>query len=136
MIFTETRGNDGQHQDKVPFSHAILNPLASYGGLYSPQQLPELSASRLSSLLESGYKDLARSVLDLFQVDIDSAVIDEAMALYDGFDDPAQPVPLVRVSEDLYVSELYHGPAAIWRGAVGIGPATPATIPDPGRDQR
>ncbi len=115
MIFIETRGNDGQHADKVPFSHAILNPLASYGGLYSPQQLPELSESQLRSLLQSSYKDLARSILDLFQVDIDAAVIDRAMALYDGFDDPMHPVPVVRVRDDLYVSELYHGPTRAFK---------------------
>ena len=115
MLFIETRGNDGQHAEKVSFSHAILNPLASFGGLYSPQQLPEISQSQLAELLKSDYKSLAKTILQLFQVDIDEQVIGEALALYDQFDDPKNPVPLVRVREDLYVSELYHGPTRAFK---------------------
>lgn len=32
-MFIETRGNDGIKPNKVPFSFAILNPSASFGGL-------------------------------------------------------------------------------------------------------
>ncbi len=115
MIFIETRGNDGQHAVEAPFSHAILNPLSSFGGLYSPQQLPQLSEAMLTSLLDASYKDLAKAVLELFQVDVEPAVIDRAMALYDRFDDTDHPVPVVRVREDLYVSELYHGPTRAFK---------------------
>ena len=42
-------------------------------------------------------------------------IIDTALALYDNFDDPANPVPVVKVSDDLYVSELYHGPTRAFK---------------------
>ena len=42
MQFIETRGNDGQHPEKVSFSEAILSPISSFGGIYSPASLPEL----------------------------------------------------------------------------------------------
>jgi threonine synthase len=35
--------------------------------------------------------------------------------LYDGFDDPARPVPVVRVRDDLFVAELYHGPTRAFK---------------------
>jgi len=113
--FIETRGNDGQHSQQVSFSEAILSPIASYGGLYSPESLPQLGNGFLADHLEADYKTLARDILAAFDVDIAQAVIDEALALYDRFDDPAHPVPVVRVKEDLFVSELWHGPTRAFK---------------------
>ncbi len=115
MNFIETRGNDGQHPLKVTFSEAILNPIASYGGLYSPEALPDLGSSFLSDHIKADYKTLARDILAAFGIDIEQAVIDEALALYDEFDEPANPVPVVKVKDDLYVSELYHGPTRAFK---------------------
>jgi threonine synthase len=113
--FIETRGNDGQHPVKVSFSEAILSPMSSFGGIYSPESLPDLGASFLADHLKSDYKGLARDILAAFAIDIEQAVIDEALALYDRFDDPKNPVPVVRVRDDLYVSELYHGPTRAFK---------------------
>ncbi|MBT6457774.1 MAG: threonine synthase, partial [Gammaproteobacteria bacterium] len=106
MLFIETRGNDGQHSTSVPFSEAILNPMASFGGLYSPQTLPDLPIEFLQSHITSSYKQLAFSVLKAFEVDIDDNIINQAIALYDNFDDETNPLPVVKVNEDLFVSEL------------------------------
>lgn len=115
MNFIETRGNDGTHPLKVSFSEAILNPISSFGGIYSPESLPDLGGDFLNNHLDSNYKTLARDVLRAFEIDIDAAVIDEALALYDAFDDPSNPVPVTKVKEDLYVSELYHGPTRAFK---------------------
>ena len=115
MNFIETRGNDGRHPEKVSFSEAILTPIASYGGLYSPESLPELDESFLCAHLASDYKTLARNILAAFDIDIDAAIIDQALKLYDNFDDPSNPVPVVKVLDDLYVSELYHGPTRAFK---------------------
>lgn len=115
MQFIETRGNDGLHPENVSFSQAILSPISSFGGIYSPVSLPALGEDFLNQHLASSYKTLARGVLDAFEIDIDSATIDQALALYDQFDDPANPVPVVKVYDDLYVSELYHGPTRAFK---------------------
>jgi threonine synthase len=115
MNFVETRGNDGDRPASVTFSQAILSPMSSFGGIYVPQSLPELGESFLRKHLGSDYKTLARAVLDAFELDIDPIVIDRALALYDGFDDPAHPVPVVRVGDDLFVAELYHGPTRAFK---------------------
>lgn len=115
MNFIETRGNDGTHPASVSFSQAILSPISSFGGLYSPESLPELGIKFLSTHLASDYKTLAKAVLSAFEIDIDRAVIDRAMSLYDGFDDPNNPVPVVKVKHDLYVSELWHGPTRAFK---------------------
>jgi threonine synthase len=115
MHFIETRGNDGQHPEKVSFSEAILSPISSFGGLYSPESLPDLGESFLSAHINSDYKTLARAVLTAFDIDIDADIIDKALALYDAFDDPNNPVPVVKVKDDLYVSELWHGPTRAFK---------------------
>ena len=115
MNFIETRGNNGQRPEKVTFSQAILSPISSFGGIYSPESLPALGEEFLTQHLASSYKTLARAVLEAFEIDIDAATIDKALALYDEFDDPENPVPVVKVLDDLYVSELYHGPTRAFK---------------------
>jgi threonine synthase len=115
MLFTETRGNDGRQQTSVTFSEAILNPMASFGGLYSPESLPQFDADFLASHVDSNYAQLSLAVLTAFDIDIESEVIERALALYEKFDDPKNPVPVVKVRDDLYVSELYHGPTRAFK---------------------
>ena len=115
MNFIETRGNDGEHPTSVTFSEAILSPIASFGGLYVPERLPDLGIDFLQKHLRSDYKTIAKDMLSRFEIDIEAHVIDEALALYDTFDDPKNPVPVVKVKEDLYVSELYHGPTRAFK---------------------
>ncbi len=115
MKFIESRGNDGIKPLEVTFSEAILSPIASFGGLYVPQKLPELGLEFLQKHLNSSYKELAKDLLTTLAIDIDSSVLDEALSLYDGFDDAKNPVPVVKVRDDLFVSELYHGPTRAFK---------------------
>jgi len=115
MKFIETRGNDGHRPTSITFAQAILSPMSSFGGIYSPESLPSFDLDFIKSHLNSGYKTLAKDVLDMFEIDIDDAVIEEALNLYDKFDDPSNPVPVEKVYDDLYVSELYHGPTRAFK---------------------
>ena len=115
MNFIQTRGCDENKPKSVTFSQAILSPIASFGGLYIPEKLPELGEEFLNKHLSSSYKELASDMLAHFEIDIDKSVIDEALALYDNFDDSKNPVPVVKVKENLYVSELYHGPTRAFK---------------------
>lgn len=115
MNFIETRGNDGQHPEKVRFSEAILAPISSFGGIYSPETLPALGETFLKSHLNSDYKTLARAVLAAFKIDVDNDIIEQALSLYDAFDEPKNPVPVVKLKHDLYISELWHGPTRAFK---------------------
>jgi len=115
MNFIETRGNDPKNPQAVTFSEAILSPIASYGGLYVPETLPELGQDFLNKHINSSYKELAFDVLKQFEIDIDTNVILEALDLYDNFDDANNPVPVVKVKDNLFVSELYHGPTRAFK---------------------
>lgn len=115
MNFIQTRGYDQSKPKSVTFSEAILSPIASFGGLYVPEKLPELGIEFLNKHLNSSYKELAFDMLKRFEIDIEDSVIQEALALYDNFDDDTNPVPVVKVKENLYVSELYHGPTRAFK---------------------
>ncbi|MFT7005353.1 MAG: threonine synthase [Sulfurimonas sp.] len=115
MNFIQTRGCDENKPTSVSFSEAILSPIASFGGLYVPETLPELGETFLNKHLNSSYKELASDLLSRFEIDIEQSVIDEALKLYDKFDDSKTPVPVVKIKENLYVSELYHGPTRAFK---------------------
>jgi len=111
MLFVETRGNDGKKPAEVTFSRAILDPAASYGGLYAPKELPSIEPGEF---LEDDYQSLALKLLGKFDIDIDEELLKEAVALYGRFDDPTNPVPVAQV-EDLAIAELYHGPTRAFK---------------------
>jgi len=115
MNFIQTRGCDENRPQTVTFSQAILSPIASFGGLYVPESLPDFGEDFLNSHIKSSYKELASDVLSRFDIDIEQDVIDEALALYDKFDDSKNPVPVVKLKENLFVSELYHGPTRAFK---------------------
>ncbi|MFK5985755.1 MAG: threonine synthase [Pseudomonadota bacterium] len=115
MNFIETRGNDGVLPQQVSFSQAILSPMCSFGGIYVPKNLPQMETDFLAKQVNSDYKTLAAAILAKFEIDIAQQVIDQALSLYDAFDDPKQPVPVVKIKDDLYVSELYHGPTRAFK---------------------
>ncbi len=115
MRFIETRGNNGKQKQEVAFSEAILSPISSFGGLYSPKELPHLGRAFLQKHIKSTYKELAFDLLNILNIDIDTDTIKEALDLYDKFDNPGNPVPVVHVKDKLYISELYHGPTRAFK---------------------
>ena len=115
MIFTETRGNDGSRKARVGFTSALLSPVASYGGIYSPEVIPPIPADFLQTHLDCSYRDLALAVLQHLEVDLEPGILQQALALYEHFDDPADPAPLVKIGERLFVSELFHGPTRAFK---------------------
>ena len=112
MSFISTRV---ENENEVTFSYAIQNPSATFGGLYVPKELPKLDSKFFEENKYTSYKELARKVLTLFKIDIEEDVINNALDLYDKFDDKSNPVPLVKVKDDLFVAELYHGPTRAFK---------------------
>ncbi len=51
-MFIETRGNDNIKSSHVSFSYALLNPSASFGGLYVPENLPNIDEKRCNELIK------------------------------------------------------------------------------------
>lgn len=115
MNFTETRGNDGSREPRVGFSSALLSPVASFGGIYSPESMPPISPDFLRAQRNSSYRDLAQALLQHLRIDLEPGVVQQALALYSRFDDPEDPAPLKKIGERLFVSELFHGPTRAFK---------------------
>ncbi|RLA83441.1 MAG: threonine synthase [Epsilonproteobacteria bacterium] len=115
MSFIETRGNDGTRAKEVQFSDAILNPSSSFGGLYVPKEIPVLGLDFVNKHLNTTYKELAVDILKSFNIDIDDETINTALDLYDNFDNSSNPSPVVKIKDDLFVNEQYHGPTRAFK---------------------
>jgi threonine synthase len=115
MSFCETRGNDGIKKSEVEFSYAILNPSASYGGLYVPTVIPTINEDEIEALSKLNYKELAFDIVKRFGIDVSDDDLKSALDLYDDFDDKNSPVPIVKVDDELFVSELWHGPTRAFK---------------------
>jgi threonine synthase len=115
MIFCETRGNDGTRPARVSFASTLLSPVASFGGIYSPESMQPVGPDFIERHLESSYKQLALALLRHLDIDIETPILQQALDLYDRFDDASDPVPVVKLKKGIFVSELYHGPTRAFK---------------------
>jgi len=115
MKFIGTRGSD----EKKNFSEVILNPAAPNGGLYVPEKFPKINNKWLlryfDEFEEKPYTHIARGILHLFDVDIDEELITKALYTYLRNFDEKEVVPLIRINEELFVGELWHGPTRAFK---------------------
>ncbi|MBC2594187.1 threonine synthase [Ruficoccus amylovorans] len=110
MEYVSTRGNGGS----VTFTQAVAAGLAPDGGLYLPRELPDLSG-KLDAWEDLGYAELCFEFLKEFATDMDEAVLRRLVEeSYKRFTDE-KIAPLVGLSDDLYVLELFHGPTLAFK---------------------
>jgi len=64
---------------------------------------------------DSSYKELAFDFLKMCEIDIDDEILKKALERYDLYDDASNPVPLSKIENDCFVSELYHGPTRAFK---------------------
>src|SRR5690625_2778854 len=109
-MFISTRGEAKPHR----FSEAVEAGLAPDGGLFLPEKLPDISR-KLAEWENLSYADLCFEFLRLFADDIDSEDLRKmAERSYEKFDH-SEVAPLVRLDEDLFVLELFHGPTLAFK---------------------
>ena len=110
MNFISTRGRTEPHS----FSDAVAAGLASDGGLFVPETMPDLTErwKRWSCL---DYAELCAEFLSFFATDIPA---DELRAMtragVSRFDDPAI-APLKQLNAKVSVLELFHGPTLAFK---------------------
>lgn len=120
--FVSTREVPTQRNDStksVDFSSAILSPNAPKKGLWSISQIPSIDFDSLFSLLKSTpnnerYATLCKEVFGHFGLELDSRILQSALASYDSFDNPSNPAPISSVGNAHFL-ELYHGPTRAFK---------------------
>jgi len=105
MLFISTRG----HEEKVTASKAITMGIAPDGGLYVPEEFPQLTLDQIKSLGNMDYAERTAFILSQFLTEYDYKKLENACKkAYSKFD--GDPAPMVKLDENEFVLELYHGP--------------------------
>ena len=112
MRYISTRGQ----APSLSFEDVLLTGLASDGGLYVPETLPQFSHEEIASWSKLNYADLAHIILLPFvEADVSSSelkvMVDET---YAGFNHKAV-APLVQLDKNEWVLELFHGPTLAFK---------------------
>lgn len=106
MRYQSTRGQS----QGLTFTEAFATGLAPDGGLYVPEELPNI-ASSLAAWEGLSYPELAHGFLSLFDTDHTPEelqdLIDRSYASFDA--------PLRTLKEGLHVLELFHGPTLAFK---------------------
>ncbi|MCQ9342223.1 threonine synthase [Corynebacterium kozikiae] len=106
------------------FTDILLGGLAPDGGLYLPEEYPQLDDATLNRWREllassgsSGYAKLAAEVLKLFVTDIPEADLEAiaARAYTTEKFSSAEIVPVTRLNDQLYIGHLSEGPTAAFK---------------------
>jgi len=109
-MFVSTRGG----VEPVPFLEAVATGLAPDGGLFVPENLPDLSGE-FSSWEGLPYAELCVRFFSHFATDMDPAELRRTVEeSYAGFDDP-EVAPLKRLGPGLSALELFHGPTLAFK---------------------
>lgn len=101
---------------RVGAAHAIAHGLAPDGGLFVPEELPQLSAEQIEALCKADYRGRAEEILALFLDEFSREEISTIVtaAYGDNFDDAAV-APLHKIDGKTSVMELWHGPTCAFK---------------------
>ena len=112
--YIDTRGNV---EEPLEFSEAVIEGLASGGGLLVPVEVPHMTLDEIVALGHMPYRERAAFVYERFGVDFSHEELAELFEIIyaDNFDVP-DICPVVPVGEDgTYVLELWHGPTSAFK---------------------
>lgn len=110
MYFISTRGNE-----RATGAQAIVQGLAKDGGLFVPESFPVVTEEEFQSMSEMNYPDRAAFIVGKYLDEFDGEFLRASCAkAYSAFDS-ADPAPLVRIDEGIYILELFHGPTCAFK---------------------
>jgi threonine synthase len=110
--YVSTRGE----APPVNFTEALLAGLARDGGLYVPDEWPQVSPATLAGFKDKPYAEVAFEVIRLYmggtiaEADL-KRLVREAYAVFDRPD----VAPLVELASGEYLLELFHGPTLAFK---------------------
>ena len=112
MRYVSTRGR----APHVGFVDAVLGGLAPDGGLYVPQDWPQISAAEIAGFADQPYAHVAARVIGAFAGDeIPAADLQEMCEEAYGTFTHAAVVPLTQLSSGVFLAELFHGPSLAFK---------------------
>jgi len=112
MRYISTRGQS----PSVGFVDAVLAGLAPDGGLYVPETWPTFTEAQIAAFAGQPYADVAAAVIGAFAGDEipKDELLEMCREAYATFNHPAV-VPLVQLSPNAFLAELFHGPSLAFK---------------------
>lgn len=112
-MYISTRHNS----DKLTAGQAIIQGMVPEGGLYLPESLPQFRQKDLQAMSELSYVDLAQAIFRYFLDDYSQEDIQACVqaAYGSGNFDSQDIAPTIKLEDDLYILELWHGPTAAFK---------------------
>ena len=102
---------------RLTASEAIVEGLSRDGGLYLPEQIPQITLAQIEALAKLPYPQRAAKLMKLY---LDEFTEEELLGFAEKaygpekFDTPAA-APVVNPEEGVYVQELWHGPTCAFK---------------------
>ena len=109
MQYISTRGDGAP----LTFTDTILTGLARDGGLFLPEQIPNV-CEKLDAWRSLSYADLAFEIMRLFADDIPEDTLREIIRKSYATFRHAEVTPVVKVG-DVHILELFHGPTLAFK---------------------
>ena len=112
MNYTSTRDSSV----KVSAAYAIATGISPDGGLYVPENIPELTYDELLAMTKAGYKERAVSVLGKYLTDFTEEELRKCVdGAYTGKFGGEDIAPVVDIADNRFVLELWHGPTCAFK---------------------
>ncbi|NWF89496.1 MAG: threonine synthase [Ignavibacteriaceae bacterium] len=96
----------------VSFREAVLKGLADDGGLFMPENIPQLSISFLHSLKEKSFSEISLEIASKFISEEEIPSVELTKKIDESINFPA---PLIPFNNSLNVLELFHGPTLAFK---------------------
>ena len=111
--YQDTRGLMKQ---SIPFTEAVIQGLASGGGLFVPDSVPFLNLDDILALAKIPYAERAAFIYRSFGVDFSDEDLQLLMneAYGDNFDSK-DICPITTINENTHILELWHGPTSAFK---------------------
>ncbi|MDE6397780.1 MAG: threonine synthase, partial [Clostridiales bacterium] len=103
MQFYSTRNK----KNIVNGAEAICQGISGEGGLFVPAAFPQISREQTESFCDQTYEQTAAQIVGAFLPEL-GALPEYTAKAYAKFD--GDPAPVVKVADDTFVMELWHGP--------------------------
>ena len=112
MLYLSTRGQ----ADLASSAHVIKEGMAADGGLFVPQRFPGLRLDDILSLANIPYAQCAAKILGYYLTDYSQAELEACTSqAYPAARFGPDPVPLVKITNETDVLELWHGPTSAFK---------------------
>ena len=114
MKYISSRGN---HNKKYSASQAIKEGMVPGGGLFIPEDFPHFSLDEIGNFKGLDYQELSFEILKEYLSDYSDDEIRECIShAYSDLNFPHnEKTPVVKLRDDLYSMELWHGPTGAFK---------------------